>query len=273
VEARAAIPLKGACEFLASQPGAFRILPAARELFGSNSFAVLGLESVGGYHPAKLRAYQDLIDAGLLSQPAVLRMLNVRYVLSPAPIRWEAAALYQSDGWVYPLADSLPRAWSVTEVETVGGFEQVRAKLSDPGFDPARTALAYPGDAPAGDGSFARARVGVAAHGAGRLRLSVDAPESAFLVVSEPAFPPGWKATVDGRPVSIHRVNHLLQGVEVPAGAHQVVLTMHSTARVTGARVSRVAAGLAILLGVFGFYRSRRSGGVGPSAAQASAEK
>ena len=56
--------------------------------------------------------------------------------------------------------------------------------------------------------------------------------------VSEMAFPPGWTATVDGRPVPIHRVDHVLMGVEVPAGSHEVALRHDGTRRGCGARGS-----------------------------------
>jgi hypothetical protein len=223
-------------------------MPASRELFSSNAFGLMGLESVGGYHPAKLRAYQDLLDANLISQPAVLKMLNVRYILSPSPIRWAVDAAYQADGCVYPWPDSLPRAWAVSRVETVSGFEQVRSRLGGADFDPAQTALVYSGDAPAGGEAFAPAEVRLVGRRAGRVRLSTQSDGTAFVVVSEPAFPPGWKATVDGKTAPIHRVNHVLQGIEVPAGSHEVQLTMHSRARVAGARVSRVAGTIAFLL-------------------------
>jgi hypothetical protein len=76
----------------------------------------------------------------------------------------------------------------------------------------------------------------------------VDAEGDAFVVVSEISFPPGWIATVDGRPAPIHRVDHVLMGVEVPAGGHEVVFAMKASARLWGTRGSRMAATLTLVL-------------------------
>jgi hypothetical protein len=259
-------PLRGACEFTARQPGVFRIFPAGREIFSSNAFGLFRLESIGGYHPAKLRAYQDLLGADLISRPAVLKMLNVRYLVSARRIGWEVPPAYEGDGWVYPWPDSLPRAWSVEEVSVVSGFDEVRRRLEDDAFEPARTALAYAADAPAAGRSFAPAQVVVQEHAPGSLRLRVRADGDAFVVVSEPAFPPGWRAQVDGRERRTLRVNHVLQGLEIPAGEHEVLLSVHSPARETGMRVSRAAGAITLLLGLVSSAARlrRRSGGRAP---------
>jgi hypothetical protein len=245
--ARDSLPLPGACDFLARQPGAFRILPANSTLFRSNAFGLVRLESVGGYHTARLRAYADLIDADLISRPAVLSMLNVRFILSPARIDALGAPLYQGDGFVYAWPDSLPRAWAVRKVEPVADFSALTGRLESDGFHPGETALAYPGQGPA-RADYASARVSLSGRAPGSLRLRVDAEGDAFVVVSEMAFPPGWTATVEGRPAPIHRVDHVLMGVEVPAGAHDVAFAMKAPARLRGVRASRFAAVLTLVL-------------------------
>jgi uncharacterized membrane protein YfhO len=60
----------------------------------------------------------------------------------------------------------------------------------------------------------------------GRLVLQVDAGEAGLLVVSQ-VFYPGWRATVDGQTVPIHRADQLLQGLRMNAGAHRVELSYH----------------------------------------------
>jgi hypothetical protein len=56
-----------------------------------------------------------------------------------------------------------------------------------------------------------------------RVELLVRAEEAALVVLSQ-AFHPGWRATVDGRPVALWRANHAFQALEVPAGTRRVVL-------------------------------------------------
>jgi hypothetical protein len=245
--ARDSLPLPGACEFLARQPGTFRILPANSSLFRSNAFGLVRLESIGGYHTARLRAYADLIDANLISQPAVLSMLNVRFLLSPSRIGALGAPLYQGDGFVYAWPDSLPRAWAVRKVEPVADFTALTRRFESDGFRPGETALAYPGQGPS-RADYASARVVLTGRGPGSLRLRVEADGDAFVVVSEMAFPPGWTATVDGGPALIHRVDHVLMGVEVTAGSHEVAFVMKDPARLRGTRGSRIAVALTLVL-------------------------
>jgi len=107
--------------FLASQKGPFRIYPIG-PLFGENKFALSGIESVGGYHPAKLRNYEEFLRrTENLSSLAALRMLNVRYLVSPAevqhadlePVKQGTLRLVSGDvpAWIYRLKASCPRAW------------------------------------------------------------------------------------------------------------------------------------------------------------------
>ena len=249
--ARDSLPLPGACAFLARQPGSFRILPANSQanpaLFRSNAFGLAGLESIGGYHTARLRAYADLIDANLILQPAVLSMLNVRFILSQARINGLGEPLYQSDGFVYPWPDSLPRAWAVRKVESVADFGALRRRFESDSFRPGEIALTYPVPGPSRS-DYAAARVTLTGRGPGSLRLRVDAEGEAFVVLSEMAYPPGWTATIDDRPVTIHRVDHVLMGVEVPAGGHEVAFAVKAPARLLGLRVSRFAAALTLVL-------------------------
>ena len=277
--ARDSLPLPEACAFLARQPGTFRILPANSRanstLFRSNAFGLVRLESIGGYHTARLRAYADLVDANLISQPAVLSMLNVRFILSPTRIDGLGTPLHQSDGFVYPWPDSLPRAWAVRKVEPVADFSALTRRFESDSFRPGEMALAYPGQGPS-RGDYASAGVTLSGRGPGSLRLRVEAEGDAFVVLSEIAYPPGWTATVDGRPAPIHRVDHVLMGVEVPAGGHDVVFAMQAPARLRGVRASRLAAGLALVLAAAAISHdrmSRRRSRAGQSAESAPAGK
>ncbi|NTU54008.1 MAG: hypothetical protein HGA97_09990, partial [Chlorobiaceae bacterium] len=107
--------------FLETRPGIFRIYPVG-QLFTENKFSIAGIESTGGYHAAKLGAYQNLLArTENLANLEVLRMLNVGYVLTPAPLDDPALKLVSSGKLnlasgpvavsVYQLAGTMPRAW------------------------------------------------------------------------------------------------------------------------------------------------------------------
>lgn len=262
----AIIPLRGAAEFMAAQPGPFRFFPASEQLMNANAFGLLGLESIGGYHAAKLKAFQDLRDEQLILSFPVIRMLNVRYILSPGPIEWDEPPVYAGDdGHVYEFADHLPRAWSVARVERIGGYDEMVHKLGDPNFDPGRTALLYRDAAlETRSGIYTDASVRLAEIRPGRIVLDVASEGEAFVVVSEMSFPPGWKASINGSPAVPVRVNHVLQGLAVPAGRHEVRLEAGSPARHTGMRVSRGAAAVTAVLAAvslgLGYSSARKRG-------------
>ena len=253
------IPMRGACEFLSRQPGVFRIFPASGDVFSSNSFGLEHLESIGGYHPAKLRIYQDLLERNLITQPAVLRMLNVRYILSPAPLKFGLMPEYQGDGYVYALPDSLPRAWSVGKVSGVPDGEALLGRLGEEAFNPAEEALLLSSGPRPGRETYSPAAVTIASHAAGRLSVRTTSDSDAFLVVSEISYAPGWRAAIDGAPAKIYRVDHVLMGCEVPAGTHEVVWTVQSPGLRRGRSISLAASGLTLLLAIGGGLLLRRS--------------
>ena len=72
--------------YLKSDQNNFRIYPIG-PLFGESRFAAFGLESIGGYHPAKLKIYNDFLQrTGNAASIPVLRMMNTKYLISPQRI-------------------------------------------------------------------------------------------------------------------------------------------------------------------------------------------
>lgn len=256
------LPHPGAAAFLAAQPGPFRILPLPPHL-ASNSFVTAGLESIGGYQPAKLRIYQDLMDAGILSAPGVLRMLDVQYVLSSEPVEVGSPPLYDEDGYVYRLPETAGRVWSVPRLEVVPSTREMLGRLADRAFDPTAVALIYEEATTPARRQYQRASVAVSSIGAHELRARVEAIDGpAFVVFSEIYYAPAWQASIDGEPTHIHQVDHVLRGVEVPPGTHEVLLRYHSPAQHRAVVVSRAGVGLFIALLVWGGFlhlRQRRS--------------
>ena len=157
-----------------------------------------------------------------------LDLLGVRYVIAPAPLPG-LDAVYQGEQTgllVLENRDVPPRAWLVGEVEVANDPPVAWARLRDPAFDLRRTALLYdPLDmdpVPIDSGSIANVRMRAWSPHEIVLDVATDAPR--LLVLSEVFYPAGWEATVGGEETSILQVDHLLRGVPVPAGAHEVVL-------------------------------------------------
>ncbi|WP_041463972.1 hypothetical protein [Pelodictyon luteolum] len=246
--------------WLARQPGTFRIYPAG-SLFGENKFAVFGIESVGGYHPAKFSRYEELLaQTGNLASPAVLRMLNVRYVLSLQPVLHPLlepameGELRLASGparvHVYRLQGSLPRAWAALKAERADGLDAVISGLESPGITPG-TVFVSPSSPIAGR-TFAPASVKILDRTAESSLIEVSSEGEALLVQSEINYPLRWKAEVDGKPAVIEAVNGLLRGVVLQGGTRRVRFHYDRTGFETARNVSYGAFGLAFLMAISG---------------------
>ncbi|MGB7511512.1 MAG: hypothetical protein WBP54_09525 [Pelodictyon phaeoclathratiforme] len=258
--------------YLVAQKGPFRIYPAG-PLFTENKFALFGIESVGGYHPAKLKLYEEfLAKTENLASLSILRMLNVGYIISPQPIEHPAIRLVKTGElklasgpitvYVYGLQGTAPRAWFANRVIAMHSSDELFARLLE---DQAPSGEAYvDGSLWKGTRLFATATVTSPDVKAESMVLKVAAPGEAFLVVSEIYYPLRWKVTVDGRETAVVKVNGLLRGVVIPAGSREVRFYYDRNGFETGRRISLGAFVLALLLMVAGGViggRFRQKGG------------
>jgi len=257
----------GVTRFLEADQGMFRIYPAGR-LFGENKFSVFGIESAGGYHPAKLQVYDEMLRASEnLSNIDLLRMLNVRYVISMFPLDHPLLdVVYEGtlrlvrgpvEVTVYRLSGAMERAWFVREGISAGQNGDVYGSLLSGGVAIPRQALiqqaSWEGKKLFGDG-----RVVSIDAVPEKIRLSVSAEEEAFLVLSEIYYPLRWKAEMDGREQQVFRVNGILRGIQVPAGEHDVVFSFDRKSFENGRKLSFAGFMVGLLLAVSGFSGSGR---------------
>ncbi len=259
--------------FLKSQEGIFRIFPVG-QLFMDNTYAYHGLQSIGGYSPAKLRIYQTMLDSTLdrSANPQfpwnenILDMLNARYLVVPGllPENRDLEQVYVDQARrivTYRNLRALPRAWYVSEVRVVHNDTEVFANLNDPAFNPARTALlsAAPPEALTVQDS-SRVPV-ITEYRSRRITLKTETTGPTVLVLSEVYYPAGWKAYIDGVETEILRTNYILRSVVLPGGAHEVVFRFDPPVYRTGWILSNAAwavAGLAILAGLWQLPLIRR---------------
>ena len=246
--------------FLASCPEPFRIYPAGR-LFTENKFSIAGIESVGGYHAAKLGVYQQLLSrTENLANLDVLRMLNVRYLLSPRPIDHPALKLVASGTFdlvsgqlpvdVYELSGAMPRAWFAPRAEAVQGeAEAVDSVMQGRGGDGGVFVEHAPWQ---GTKRFATGELLSMQRSAESLAMKVRADGDAVLVLSEVWYPAGWKLTVDGRKQQALKVDGVIRGVMLKAGEHEVRFVYDRSRFQTGRMVSTAALWLSLGLIVAG---------------------
>lgn len=201
--------------------------------------------------PRGLRALGLLGVTDLLQDPIdpVVRMPGLR-------LRYAAG-----DGRVYSNARAVPRASIVDSQRVVGDGDEALRAVASPAFQ-ARDAVVTerrlagvstrqgqvaPG--PAG-------RANIEDYRAERVTVRAIAPRTSVLVLSDLFFP-GWKATVDGRQVPIHRVDYLLRGVVVMPGRHTVDFRYEPATWRAGLAISAVSLLVLVGLAAAGWRRQR----------------
>jgi hypothetical protein len=236
--------------------------------------ATFGLALAGGHHPNDLARYRDLIgmegsgSGANLGNPNILRLLAIRYLVWPTaqqggePPGFEVVARTSlPDGQPYQSLlryPALPRARLVGAAEVVPDAGVV-ARVVAPDFDPAITAvLAEPAplDLPGGP---VQGSVEWVEDGSDRIRLTVDSPSNALLVVADNWYP-AWKASVNGAEVPILRAYHTLRAVPVGPGRMDVVLWYDAGFLRAGILSTAVAGSALVALAVVLFARDRRRG-------------
>ena len=247
----------------------YRVLNLASNTFNENNTAYWH-KSVGGYHAAKLRRYQEMIEehisgemSGLyqavveaggdmeLLDPAefpVLNMLNTRYFIFPLQ-GGQTAPLYN------PFA--LGNAWFVDEVQYVANAnEEIEAIHA---LDPMQTAVV--------DKKFeevvkplssdSTASIELVAYEPNYLKYEVSSEKGGTVVFSE-IYYPGWKSTIDGQEVAHGRANYILRAMNVPAGKHVVEFRFDPTSLHVTENIALIALGLLALLAIVTLYMSFR---------------
>ncbi|MBS5897603.1 YfhO family protein [Prevotella histicola] len=220
----------------------YRVLNFASNTFNENETSYFH-KSIGGYHPAKLRRYQEMIDAYIVPEMQkamqaiaakggnmqqvdgvklfpVLNMLNTKYFIFPLqggatiPLKNIYA---QGNGWFVDKIDYVADANA--EYAEVGKIDVRHEAVADKQFE------AVLGQAKSNDST---ATVKLDKYEPNNLQYTVNSKNGGIVVFSE-IYYPGWKATVDGQSVELGRVNYILRAVNVKPGKHIVVLDFHPT--------------------------------------------
>ena len=241
----------------------YRVLNYTGSTFNENNTSYWH-KSIGGYHAAKLRRYQELIDAhiskemtdfyqaiyqaqGDMTQVSdslapVLNMLNTRYLILPG-----------QDNSTIPVQNpnAYGNAWFVKKLQYVQNANEELDGLSK--FNPKEVAIVdQKFKSVLGDESKASvdstAQVSLLAYEPNALKYELNSAKGGVVVFSE-IYYPGWKATLDGENVEIGRANYVLRAVQVPAGKHQLEMTFSpSSIKVTETIAWIALATLVILL-------------------------
>ncbi|MDO4695120.1 YfhO family protein [Porphyromonas sp.] len=175
--------------------------------------------SVGGYHPAKLQRYQDVIEAYLSKNNVnVLRALNTKYYIAPDSTRTKAILI--TDDEVYGAA------WFVRQVHKVKDAKEEFAAIGQLPLDQVAVIAPPFTDKVKGFNQAvdSLATVTQTSYVPDRITYKVSSQaEDNLVVFSEIYYPDGWYATIDGKEAEILRADYILRALRIPKGEHEVV--------------------------------------------------
>ena len=249
----------------------YRVLNFASNTFNENETSFYH-KSIGGYHAAKLRRYQELIDAYISPEmqktmPAiaqaggdmtkvngnsifpVLNMLNAKYFIVPLQSNQTVAI---QNPYVYGNAWFVDKITYVKnaneELDRLGKLDLRHEAIADAGF---RSQL---GESKAQDSTSI---VKITAYEPNQLTYDVRSATGGIVVFSE-IFYPEWTATVDGKAVELGRVNYVLRALHVDKGHHTVVLTFDPKSVKQTETVAYLSYGVLLLVVLLGVYFKRK---------------
>lgn len=174
--------------------------------------------NIGGYHPAKLSIYQDLIEHQLFNFPqsmAAVNMLNTKYIILPNQQTGQPE-LHQNP-------DNLGAVWFVKAAKFENGPAAVMKALT--GFNPKDTVVADEKDKSLikiGTQSDSAATIQLIKNDNDLVTYQSKSSSDQFAVFSEVYYDKGWKAYIDDKEAPIVRVNYVLRGLSLPAGNHNI---------------------------------------------------
>lgn len=232
----------------------FDITQGVGSAFNGNSLSSYFHKSIGGYHPAKLSIYQDLIEKQLYNFPncmPVINMLNTKYIINLDQQRNKIAI---------PNPDAAGPVWFVKTVKWVNTPEEEMNALTT--FNPKDTAVI--------SNEFKSFITPFNFDSTASIRLinndndvvtyESNAASDQLAVFSEVFYKHGWKAYIDDKESSIVKVNYVLRGLMVPAGKHNIRFEFKPQSYYTGDALS-IAASVVIWLLLLGaaFFLYRQS--------------
>ncbi len=232
-------------EILQDHTPDYRVLNFASSTFNENNTSYWH-KSIGGYHPAKLRRYQEMIEHHITPEMQaaydaiaaaggkmdsvdadkfrILNMLNTRYFIFPGNRQGETLKVFNSHTY--------GNAWFVNRVQYVANANEEidalnRIRPTETAVVDARFKEALKGTTEPSKDSLAL--IELTSYAPNRLTYTTDNAQDGIAVFSEIYYPHGWHVTIDGQPAQLARANYILRALYVPAGRHTIEMRFDPT--------------------------------------------
>ena len=223
----------------------YRVLNFATSTFDDNNTSYWH-KSVGGYHPAKLRRYQEMIEHHISPEMQaaykaiataggemdsvdankfrILNMLNTKYFIFPAGQQRQTVPILNPHAY--------GNAWFVNKVQYVNNANEEIDALDS--IIPTETAVVdarfkdvLKGATESYKDSLSSIRL--TSYAPNRLTYETNNAQDGIAVFSEIYYPDGWHVTIDGQPAELARADYILRTMYVPAGQHTIEMRFDPT--------------------------------------------
>ena len=251
--------------FILKDPSIHRVLNLTASTFNDNSPTSYFHKSIGGYHGAKLKKYQELIDTALIrnftmiqnaksiddlqliiNSSQALNMLNTKYII------------YNPEAPPMTNPNALGNAWFVEkplmvenankEISAINYFDPSKEAIINNAFKDLITRTSYP--------VSENDKIELVSYQPDELHYNYSAKEDKLVVFSEIFYPKGWKCYLDGIESRYFPADYLLRGMVVPAGDHEIKFVFAPSSYIIGNKISLASSVLLILL-FTGYFLSK----------------
>lgn len=226
----------------------YRVMNASLSPFQDASTSYFH-KSIGGYHGAKLRRYQDLYERQISkNNMQVLNMLNAKYFIMQNQ--------QSGDLFAQRNPSALGNAWFVKELKWVANPDSEISALTN--FNASNTVIVdkkWEKDINANAFQFdSAATIKLKSYKADELVYESNATSPQMTVFSEIYYPKGWNAYVDGKLTPHIGVNYVLRGMVMPAGKHELVFKFEPEAYYKGEKIAMAGSILLFLFVIGGVF-------------------
>lgn len=234
--------------------------------FSDNSPTSYFHKSIGGYHGAKLKRYQEFIDTTLnrnfetvdaiaaqaksieefqsaFKKASGLNMLNAKYLIYNPEVPPVENPFALGNAWFVEKPLFVENANQ--ELSATNNFDPSKEALIDNTFKDLIAKTSYP--------VLENEKIELISYQPNELVYKSSAFEEKLAVFSEIYYPAGWKSYIDGKESKYFRTNFLLRGIIVPAGDHEIKFVFEPASYITGNKISLASSVLLILL-IAGYF-------------------
>lgn len=242
-------------QILADKDLSYRVYNSGQDRFSSSDFRVSAFhKAIGGYHPAKLRLYQDIIERYLYGapNPQVLNMLNTKYIIAQNPQNGQQT--------VIPNPDAYGNCWFVKNIKIVkDDVEEIQAigttNLKDTAI--VQQSFATHITQPQWDSA---STIALTKFDNDTMVYTANCNSPQFAVFSEVYYRDGWNAYIDDKKVDYVKADYVLRGLSVPAGKHTIKFIFESKIYKKGVMTSYIGSYFVLLFVLGGLFMAWREG-------------